>query len=64
MNTCALCNNVTAIKRSPCCKRDIITRVALLNLSRLHLLQQATERQHAENAKNIDLDSNNNNNHH
>jgi hypothetical protein len=61
MNTCALCNNVTAIKRSPCCKRDIITRVALLNLSRLHLLQQATERQHAESAKHIALHSNDNN---
>jgi hypothetical protein len=51
-------NNVTAIKRSACSKRDTITRDALLNLSRLHLSQQATERQHAENAKqNIDLDS-------
>ena len=60
MNTCALCNNVTAIKRSACCKRDTITRDALLKLSRLHLSQQATERQHAENfiklAKNIDMD--------
>jgi hypothetical protein len=54
-------NNVIAIKRSTCSKRDIITRDALLNLSRLHLSQQATERQHAENAKNIDnnlLDNN------
>jgi hypothetical protein len=60
MNTCSLCNNVTAIKRSACCKRDTITRDALLKLSRLHLAQQATERQHAENyiklAKNIGQD--------
>ena len=47
--TCALCNNVIAIKRSACCKRDEITRDALLKLNRLHLLQQSTERQHAEN---------------
>ncbi len=46
---CALCNNVTAIKRSACCTRDTITRDALLKLSRLHLLKQAMERQHAEN---------------
>ena len=64
MYTCALCSKVTAIKQSSCCKRDTINRDALRNLSRLHLLQQATERQHAENAKNIDLNSNNNNNNH
>jgi hypothetical protein len=46
-------NNFIVIKRSACSKRDIITRDALLNLSRSHLSQQATERQHAENAKNI-----------
>ena len=64
MYTCTLCSKVTAIKQSPCCKRDTTNRDALLNLSRLHLLQQATERQRAENAKNIYLDSNNNNNNH
>lgn len=60
MNTCSLCNNVTAIKRSLCCKRDLVTRDALMKLSRLHLEQQATERQHAENyikiAKNLGPD--------
>ncbi|MFN9907571.1 MAG: hypothetical protein ACK56F_15845, partial [bacterium] len=48
-NSCALCNNVVTIKRSACCKRDKITSEALKKLSRLHILQQSTERQHAEN---------------
>ena len=48
-STCALCNNVINIKKSACCKRDTVTRDALIKLSRLHILQQATERQHAEN---------------
>jgi hypothetical protein len=47
--SCALCNNVVTIKRSACCKRDKITAEALKKLSRLHILQQSTERQHAEN---------------
>jgi hypothetical protein len=48
-NSCALCNNVVSIKKSACCKRDTITSEALKKLSRLHILQQSTERQHAEN---------------
>ena len=48
-NSCALCNNVVSIKKSACCKRDTLTSEALKKLSRLHILQQSTERQHAEN---------------
>ena len=47
--TCSICNNVLAIKQSSCCKRDTITRDALLKIHSLHLSQQATERQFAEN---------------
>jgi hypothetical protein len=47
--TCSICNNALAIKQSACCKKDAITKEALLKISRLHLLQQATERQFAEN---------------
>jgi hypothetical protein len=47
--TCSICNNTLAIKKSACCKRDTVTRDALLKISRLHLSQQACERQFAEN---------------
>lgn len=47
--TCAVCNNMKAIKKSACCRRDEITRQVLIKLARLHLLQQKAERQHAEN---------------
>jgi hypothetical protein len=47
--TCSICNNTLAIKQSACCKRDTVTRDALLKVSSLHLSQQATERQFAEN---------------
>ena len=46
--TCAICNSFLSIKRSACCKRDLITKECLQKLCRLHLLQQSTERQHAE----------------
>lgn len=47
--TCGVCNNTLAIKQSACCKRDTVTRDALLKVHSLHLSQQATERQFAEN---------------
>jgi len=47
--TCSICNNCISIKLSACCKRDIPTKTALQKLHRLHILQQGTERQHAEN---------------
>ncbi len=47
--TCSICNNTLAIKQSACCKRDTVTRDALLKVSSLHLSQQGTERQFAEN---------------
>jgi hypothetical protein len=47
--TCSICNNTLAIKQSACCKRDTVTRDALLKVSTLHLSQQSTERQFAEN---------------
>jgi hypothetical protein len=46
--TCAICNKCLSIKKSACCKRDLITKDCLQKLLRLHLLQQSTERQHAE----------------
>jgi hypothetical protein len=46
---CATCNNIFNTKKSACCKRDHITREVLLKLARLHLKQQSTERQHADN---------------
>ena len=46
---CSVCTNFLGLKKSACCKRDTITRDVLLKLARLHLLQQSTERQHAEN---------------
>jgi hypothetical protein len=46
---CPTCVSITGIKKSACCKRDTITRDVLKKLARLHLKQQATERQHVEN---------------
>jgi hypothetical protein len=46
---CPTCVSITGIKKTACCKRDTITRDVLKKLARLHLKQQATERQHAEN---------------
>ena len=46
---CGQCNSMRSIKTSASCKRDTVTRDVLRKLSRLHLLQQGTERQHAEN---------------
>jgi hypothetical protein len=47
--TCAICNNTLSIKQTACCKRDTITRDALLKVHSLHLSQQACERQFADN---------------
>jgi hypothetical protein len=47
--TCAICNRTLSIKQSACCKRDTVTRDALLKVHSLHLAQQSTERQFAEN---------------
>jgi len=47
--TCGVCNNLLGLRKSACCKRDAVTRDVILKLARLHLLQQKTERQHAEN---------------
>ena len=49
---CSVCNNLLGLKKSACCKKDTITRDVILKLARLHLLQQSTERQHAENVIN------------
>ncbi len=46
---CGQCISMLSIKTSASCRRDTITRDVLRKLARLHLLQQATERQHAEN---------------
>ena len=46
---CSQCNSMRSMKTSASCKRDTITRDVLKKLYRLHLLQQGTERQHAEN---------------
>jgi hypothetical protein len=46
---CAQCNSMRSMKTSASCKRDTVTRDVLRKLARLHLLQQGTERQHAEN---------------
>jgi hypothetical protein len=51
-NTCSICNNVLSIKKGLSGKRNLIMKEALLKLHRLHLLQQATERQHADNVAN------------
>jgi hypothetical protein len=47
--TCAICNHCIAIKKTAQCKRDLVTIEVIRKISRLHLLQQQTERQHAEN---------------
>ena len=47
--TCSICNNTLAIKKSLCCKRDEVTKDALLKINRLHLSQQSSERQFADN---------------
>ena len=46
---CGMCNNIFGLKKSASCKKDEVTRDVLLKLSRLHLLQQKTERLHADN---------------
>ena len=46
---CGQCNSLRSIKTSASCKRDTVTHNVLRKLARLHLLQQATERQNAEN---------------
>ena len=50
---CPTCCSIKSIKKTACCKRDTITRDVLKKLARLHLKQQATERQHAENFINL-----------
>ena len=47
--TCGQCIAMTSIKLTASCKRDSITKEVLKKLARLHLLQQSTERQHADN---------------
>lgn len=47
--TCAICNHCTEIKKSSECKKDRSTIEVIRKISRMHLLQQQTERQHAEN---------------
>ena len=51
-NTCSICNNVLGIKKGLSAKRNLIVKEALMKLHRLHLLQQATERAHADNVAN------------
>jgi hypothetical protein len=46
---CGQCNSLRNLKTSASCKRDTVTRDVLRKLARLHLLQQGTERQHADN---------------
>jgi hypothetical protein len=46
---CGQCNSMRSMKTSASLKRNTITREVLKKLARLHLLQQGTERQHAEN---------------
>ena len=48
-NTCGYCNRALSIKKSASCKRDAITLEAVKKWLRIHLLQQQTERQHADN---------------
>ena len=47
--TCAICSNCLKIKKSSYCKKDMITVEVVRKISRMHLLQQQNERQHAEN---------------
>lgn len=46
---CGQCISMLSMKTSASCRRDTITCEVLKKLARLHLLQQSTERQHAEN---------------
>ncbi len=46
---CGQCNSLRSIKTSASLKRDTVTKDVLRKLARLHLLQQGTERQNAEN---------------
>ena len=46
---CGQCISMLSMKTTASCKRDTVTRDVLRKLFRMHLLQQATERQHAEN---------------
>jgi hypothetical protein len=48
-NTCGYCARALSIKKSASCKRDEITLEAVKKWLRIHLLQQQTERQHADN---------------
>jgi hypothetical protein len=48
-NTCGYCNRALSIKKSASCKRDEMTMEAVKKWVRIHLLQQQTERQHADN---------------
>ena len=48
-NTCGYCNRARSIKKSSSCKRDEITLEAVKKWVRIHLEQQQTERQHADN---------------
>ena len=48
-NTCGYCNRALSIKKSAHCKRDAITLEAVKKWLRIHLIQQQTERQHADN---------------
>jgi hypothetical protein len=47
--TCAFCNHCIAMKRSAAAKRDRATIDIIRALQRLHLKQQAIERQHCDN---------------
>ena len=48
-NTCGYCSRALSIKKSASCKRDAITLEAVKKWLRIHLIQQQTERQHADN---------------
>ncbi len=47
--TCSIYNNFLQIKKSSYCKKDMVTVEVVRKISRMHLLQQQNERQHAEN---------------
>lgn len=47
--TCSVCNNALAIKKSAASRRDLVTINIVKKLLRNHLIQQQNERQHAEN---------------
>jgi hypothetical protein len=46
---CGQCNSLRSLKTTASRSRNTVTRDVLRKLARLHLLQQGTERQHAEN---------------